>query len=668
MYSPYAASCYVAQPYGLTSAYVGTPAYGTAVVGTPVVGTTVVSTPVDKRIDEVDDSLRDINLLLHSYNSIYDKKQNSQRYINNQQKISNFPSHQYSNTPISPTSENPLNTSIYETSNHISYSNNPYYNQHSTSYNQSYNNLENYQYPHSQQLFNKEHYQSPSNNNYFYLHQTAAPPVSTLNEPLISTSVDTSCLDDILIDSGMSKSSSHWKTSFNGIREKYNNGYFNDTDNTNSYNSSSNSLPRRKNDYPSFLSKSTSYHTYSTSKNLDTNKGLLQAAVERKAHEAPEMLSSSQGFNHTRRSGTDMGAFWLNTIRKTPINKQIMTAAERLEKLQEPAYVNSYHGGSDNKISTTRTFLSNTLPIKRSGTHSVAAKKSLFSSSPTDYGNNNSTRNRISSKSLNRNIIISTPHIDLSDLEDAVAQLTTKNDNINNYSNNNNNNLSKTFTTSSLTAGLHRFPTGDYNNINNNILNNIEKSNNLSPSKYLSSIHSPSPESGGTETSQLSTPIDLPHPKPKHNLREQIINASIQATPFINERQVSPSRMIFPITNTGQVANKISSYEKKASSPTPPNLTQLASQLNGNGMFPSNVDETSRSTSSSPCRSPVALSPKSTVFRTKPIIHIDNNYYNNTNQNGYQNKNFPQQPFNSNKQYDQTATFNIYQVCFSFYC
>uniref|UniRef100_A0A0K0EUW1 Rab-GAP TBC domain-containing protein n=1 Tax=Strongyloides venezuelensis TaxID=75913 RepID=A0A0K0EUW1_STRVS len=566
----------------------------------------------DSRIYEVDDSFNDINSLLHSHNnnSFYDKSQ----YLHpNNNKTSYYKTPKFSQTQENyqhslPYSDNSLNSSYYET---------PYLNsQHQQPQNISSSFYSsNHQY-NPKQLFNNEDYQSPNNTNYSYpYHQTIASPVSE-RIPL-STSVDTSCLDDLLVNSDMSKSSSQWKSSFNGIREKYSNGYFNDSYNDGKhYSSTSYSLPRR-NETPNYLMKSNSYHTISTPRKVDDNKGLLQTAVERRIYESPEISSSLP--NHVRRPGTDMGTFWLNTIRKSPA-KQVLTASERLEKLQEPAHVNSYHGGNEKVIK--RTFISNTLPIKRSDNHSVASRKAIFSS-PTS---NDMMSSRTSS--LNHKII-STPHIDISDLEDAVAQLTTKNErHINNFDSNS----SSKALPSSLSAGLHRFPTGEEYSHHYNHYNNINTNNkSYTTNKYLSVLHSPSPDSG-TDNSQ-SCPTDLPHPKPKHNLREQIINASIQSTPFVNEKQISPSRMIFPITNTGQVANKISTYEKKHSSPTPPNLLQLASQLNGNGMYPSNIDETSRSTSSSPCRSPVALSPKSSVFRTKPIIQFGVNSYSSSSSN-----------------------------------
>ena len=113
--------------------------------------------------------------------------------------------------------------------------------------------------------------------------------------------------------------------------------------------------------------------------------------------------------------------------------------------------------------------------------------------------------------------------------------------------------------------------------------------------------HSPSPDSlSGESNASLA---NLPHPRPKHNIREQLINAGIGNTylgPYMGRKSGTPN---FPAPSSGSVASRISVFEKRPGTPT----LQLAV-----GTF-NNIPEAPRS----------PLSPRTTVFRTKPIIHVD---------------------------------------------
>lgn len=118
--------------------------------------------------------------------------------------------------------------------------------------------------------------------------------------------------------------------------------------------------------------------------------------------------------------------------------------------------------------------------------------------------------------------------------------------------------------------------------------------------------HSPSPE-------MLNENIaELPHPRPKHNIREQLMNAGVIGStfygPYPGRRQGSPAPM-FPTPTSGSVAHRISAFERR---PGTPNLLQIACAL----------------TSVAPAepRSPGPKSPlgmRETVFKTKPVIHVD---------------------------------------------
>ncbi|CAD5230057.1 unnamed protein product [Bursaphelenchus okinawaensis] len=121
--------------------------------------------------------------------------------------------------------------------------------------------------------------------------------------------------------------------------------------------------------------------------------------------------------------------------------------------------------------------------------------------------------------------------------------------------------------------------------------------------------HSPSPDTL-SDASQQSL-LFLPHPRPKHNIREQLMNAGVNnffsqsgfpsRRLFSNAQFSSPN---FPSPTTGGVASRVSALEKRSNGS--PNLLQLACVLNG---------------STPECGAP--MSPRSTVFRRKPVIHVD---------------------------------------------
>lgn len=123
------------------------------------------------------------------------------------------------------------------------------------------------------------------------------------------------------------------------------------------------------------------------------------------------------------------------------------------------------------------------------------------------------------------------------------------------------------------------------------------------------SQHSPSPDTL-SDASQQSL-LYLPHPRPKHNIREQLMNAGINnffdrlsaRRAAVNAAFSSPN---FPSPSRGGVASRISALEERAGSQGQPNLLQLACVLNG---------------TAPECNAP--MSPRSTVFRTKPVIHVD---------------------------------------------
>ena len=155
--------------------------------------------------------------------------------------------------------------------------------------------------------------------------------------------------------------------------------------------------------------------------------------------------------------------------------------------------------------------------------------------------------------------------------------------------------------------GCARFPIGEFNTPQPSTKRlGIFTGTRISPPRYISNHHqqhSPSPDSlSGESNTSLA---NLPHPRPKHNIREQLANAGVTNThigPYLGRRSVTPN---FPTPTSGSVASRISVFEKRPGTPT---LLQLASA------------STSGDTAEPP-RSP--LSPRTTVFRTKPVIHME---------------------------------------------
>lgn len=97
----------------------------------------------------------------------------------------------------------------------------------------------------------------------------------------------------------------------------------------------------------------------------------------------------------------------------------------------------------------------------------------------------------------------------------------------------------------------------------------------------------------------------LPHPRPKHNIRQQLLAANwLPNLGTSGAGVISPPRPNFPSPTNNSVQQRVSAFEKGGGSPA----TALSLITNGTHM-----------TTSGP------MSPKSTVFRTKPVIHFSFN-------------------------------------------
>ncbi|KAE9550734.1 hypothetical protein FO519_006056 [Halicephalobus sp. NKZ332] len=300
------------------------------------------------------------------------------------------------------------------------------------------------------------------------------------------------------------------------------------------------------------------------------------------------------------------GNFWLETVKNrasSPSPQRVpykMTAAERLEQLHEPVdgqkngdqlNINLYNNGVQQSLNQSQGA---NVTFRRVGADSVAQRKMHFAQE--ERSNNNGTPSGskpfpserfISERksangngnSMDSNTFISLDHA-VADLRQNTEKLIDS-------------------------RGCAKFPTDEFTTSQPIKRLSIFTGMRISPPRNVNlnsfNQHSPSPDSlSGESNASLA---NLPHPRPKHNIREQLINAGVGNTylgPYMGRRSVTPN---FPAPSSGSVASRISAFEKRPGTPT----LQLAV-----GNF-NNVPE--------PPRSP--LSPRTTVFRTKPIIHVD---------------------------------------------
>lgn len=245
----------------------------------------------------------------------------------------------------------------------------------------------------------------------------------------------------------------------------------------------------------------------------------MDSAVKKRANEAPE-----QRYNEEDRPRARLGDFWLETVRNrldAPSNFQRafsprLTAAERLEQLHEPIDPNEARetplrehlvyrrpDAADNVASRRAQYLKETF---RSQSPSVPGTQSRGGSVQADNNSNYSSTTATSNARTGPNF---TP------IDNAVADMNR--------------------------SGCGRFPTSNelkYTTTTNNpdgsktrsyfgqaSYNTGDGTNVVVTTSRSTTQHSPSPDTL-SDTSQQSL-IFLPHPKPKHNLRDQLVSHSI---------------------------------------------------------------------------------------------------------------------------------------------
>lgn len=342
-------------------------------------------------------------------------------------------------------------------------------------------------------------------------------------------------IDSLFAEDAMSKSTAEWKNSFAQVQDRFRQKPGETEDSTVLLGFASSGGQARG---ISVLTKSCSH-------NEIHDKSLLGHAISR-AQEAPEF----------RRSGA-LDNFWSATVNNRPSSPTIhripsnLTAAERLQLLQEP-------------IDGPNHFSAPIVPQRLGSKTALAARREQYlheATSPSltlhEQGNSQPT------------FLRSTPNF--SDLDNAVQELQSG--------------IRQTSYSQGARrlGGCGRFPTDETN---------------LSPPRIVSRKYTPSPTDTSESSSVYQVPNGLPHPKPKHNIKEQIYQAGIQSNFF--PRMGLRTNTNFPVPSTGSVASRITEFERRPGTPT------LHIANNHKQIFDSGP-----------------MSPRSTVFRSKPVIHID---------------------------------------------
>ncbi|VDM54648.1 unnamed protein product [Angiostrongylus costaricensis] len=279
-------------------------------------------------------------------------------------------------------------------------------------------------------------------------------------------------------------------------------------------------------------------------------------AIGHRTVEAPEM----------RKSGA-IDSFWSQTVNSRPLSPTVqripgnLTAAERLQMLQDSHSKSNIVNKPGNGIQ-------------------LAARREHYLHEASSTSAYIPPHRETTKRTGTPHVTYRGPSPNFSDLDNAVNELQCG--------------VRNTGYPSSARrlGGCARFPTDDHA---------------LSPPRGNTAmisrrVNSPSPTDSNSETSSVyQIPTGLPHPKPKHNIKEQLSNAGVPTFTFYRTgSRVSPN---FPVPTTGSVASRITEFEKRPGTP----ILQIAGAPRQE-------------------KSPVAngpMSPKSTVYKSKPVIQIE---------------------------------------------
>ncbi|WKY15399.1 hypothetical protein Q1695_000685 [Nippostrongylus brasiliensis] len=369
--------------------------------------------------------------------------------------------------------------------------------------------------------------------------------------------LDVTQLDSLLasvLEDNMNRSTSEWSNSFAQVQNRFKNlpPETSDSGLLHGFTSSgAPTLPRK-----GMMQKSASHN------DMNRTNSVLNSAIERRAAEAPEL----------RKSGA-IDNFWSHTVNSRPSSPTIqriagnLTAAERLQMLQEDA---------NSPTSTlNRPGSGSQLAARRE--HYLHEALSASNYTPPHREAVVAQQQRPGTPAVN----LRGPSPNFSDLDNAVQELQCGVRSTG-YSHG-----------ARRLGGCARFPTDEH------ALSPPRTTNIANISRKM---NSPSPTDSTSETSSVyQIPTGLPHPKPKHNIKEQLTNAGVQTHNFFRTGvRAGPN---FPVPVTGSVASRITEFEKRPGTPT----LQIA-------------------TAPRLEKSPVSngpMSPKSTVYKSKAVIHVE---------------------------------------------
>ncbi|GMR33646.1 hypothetical protein PMAYCL1PPCAC_03841, partial [Pristionchus mayeri] len=305
---------------------------------------------------------------------------------------------------------------------------------------------------------------------------------------------------------------------------------------------------------------------YSTSATLMLPKSSSATSISERSLLADAV---SRADAQSGRTTPQLNEFWTATLARasspTPPSRRIptaMSAAERLNALKESP---ADSGSSRNGGSTAASSAAAAVPLVPRRTDSIASRQAPFLTSSSSAPN-------------------------FAALDRAVAELPTR-------------------------SGCARFPTEDqafspppYARSAFASSFGALYSQSTSAAPRTNGVHSPSPDSL-SEASSYGVPSGLPHPKPRHNVMEQLARVSSSSSISSLHNPTPIYRPNFP--TTGSVSSRISELEKRPGTPT---LRPAGSMMREQQLQPPHREEE---------RATAPLSPRSTVFRTKPVIHVD---------------------------------------------
>ncbi|KAI1702889.1 hypothetical protein DdX_15220 [Ditylenchus destructor] len=426
----------------------------------------------------------------------------------------------------------------------------------------------------------------------------------------------------------MSKTTPNWKNSFAAVKDRFGqtNQQLQPTGNK--------TVPRMSNGYGG--------NSAQTQQNfVDNRDSLLKSAINNAVAGSPATSNGRKG------SKEGLSSFWLERVNSrgdSPQPQRLplgLTAAERLEQLHEEA-IQELDRRSAAPIESN-TYPYRGTPASRPGlVEGVAARRSNYlretfrSQSPSIV-----VANGPIGYSSDRFTPAPQPnlanHANRSFSADYSAQFATQNDNPRRSPNfasldnavdeiNTHERSPTKFSAENFGRGCGRFPTSM---TAIGAESGIKYGSTLQPPQRAKQ-HSPSPDtlsdiSGLDQPGVLETPMSqrsaenrlrsdqsdsssllwlLPHPRPKHNIRQQLMaaNSWMPGGGQTATSHLSQSRPNFPTPTSNSVAMRVSAFEQTGTGPL---TVGTAGGSSGGPGIPTGP-----------------MSPKSTVFRTKPVIHF----------------------------------------------